>query len=677
MLNHLVANGSIVGDINYHVQMGTELLFMQIRAINSFTRIGDWSDPILLLNATSETSTPPAGDKRGVWIYVIVGALSVLLVVLVVVVCACVYWHFCFHRHIKYENAIMMDQLTGDYIPPSFIPVADEWELQWEDIEIFYGEELGTGAFGRVFRGILHSRQLRDMVNGDARSSRRGSFGRRRGSRRPSTNKPVGSHVVAVKRLKDNISGPDKANFLREIEMMKTVSGSRHDHQRFVVNMLGCVITQEPMMLVLEYATHGDLLSYLRDSRVGDGTSAATNSKAAPYLEPKGAYSQLPPRNSSGEEKQEEEEEEDRKLTEKDLLSFARQIAAGMGFLSSLSVVHRDLACRNILVCDNRLVKISDFGLSRSLVNEEAYVTTTKGVLPIRWMAPEALFYRTFDTQSDVWSFGILLWEIYTLGGYPYPTKSNRDILELLTVGYRMDKPEICEDEVYHVMLQCWNSLGVQRPTFDDLYVTFDNLLARTTRQQSPYVQVLGAAYYDQLGPVRQQTDQDPLDLESVVPANVDTRQHHDAATPHPRLHESRSLQEPGNGFLNRSGQGAGQSASPHSQEVNRGRIPANLRGSHNQDSRLGVPLPFSRPQSWVGGPSAELGPRYVPTPLHLTSGRSSMSNLTEETAFGSSIVTVTSENRLAALPTAQSRSAGNIPLLTNSNVIVNTHTNL
>lgn len=88
-------------------------------------------------------------------------------------------------------------------------------------------------------------------------------------------------------------------------------------------------------------------------------------------------------------------------------------------FLSSLSVVHRDLACRNILVCDNSLVKISDFGLSRTLVNQEAYVTTTKGVLPIRWMAPEALFYRTFDTQSDVWSFGILLWELYTLGKCP------------------------------------------------------------------------------------------------------------------------------------------------------------------------------------------------------------------------------------------------------------------
>lgn len=88
-------------------------------------------------------------------------------------------------------------------------------------------------------------------------------------------------------------------------------------------------------------------------------------------------------------------------------------------FLSSLSVVHRDLACRNILVCDNSLVKISDFGLSRTLVNQEAYVTTTKGVLPIRWMAPEALFYRTFDTQSDVWSYGILLWELYTLGKCP------------------------------------------------------------------------------------------------------------------------------------------------------------------------------------------------------------------------------------------------------------------
>lgn len=87
-------------------------------------------------------------------------------------------------------------------------------------------------------------------------------------------------------------------------------------------------------------------------------------------------------------------------------------------FLASLGVVHRDLACRNILVCEDNMVKISDFGLSRLLVNQEVYVTTTKGVLPIRWMAPEALFYRTFDTQSDVWSFGILLWELYTQGLY-------------------------------------------------------------------------------------------------------------------------------------------------------------------------------------------------------------------------------------------------------------------
>ncbi|CAI7996008.1 Fibroblast growth factor receptor 2 [Geodia barretti] len=639
-------------DIGYHVVAETELLFLQIRGVNSFNLLGEWSDPLLIYNSSSDASGAQGSGSEATgnreWIYVVVSMLCLVVLALGALLVLWVYRHFCFHRRIKYENTMTMERIHGNYYPPTFIPVADDWEVPSEDVEIFYSEELGHGAFGRVYRGLLHCRELRDLVTGGRRSTRkRGSFGQRRLSRRK-TSQSMGSRLVAIKRLRDNIDGADKANFLKEIEMIKKVSGANHDHQKFVVNMLGCVTVQEPMMLVLEYVTHGDLLTYLRNSREGD--EGATNPKAAPYLEPKGAYSKLPPR-APGQEG-EGEEEEDHKLTETDLLSFARQIAAGMEFLASLSVVHRDLACRNILVCENSLVKISDFGLSRTLVNQEAYVTTTKGVLPIRWMAPEALFYRTFDTQSDVWSYGILLWELYTLGGYPYPTMSNRDIIDLLSRGYRMDKPELCTNQVYSVMLQCWSSLGVERPDFRELYLVFDNMLSESTRQQSPYIQVLGTCYYDKLGP-RVQVDSDTLDLENI-PANVDMRQlTTNSAAPTAEAAFGTSLPENGNGFLSVSAV-----AQPQSQDHSGASAPVN--------QGLGVPLDLSRPRSWVGTSTAELGPRYVPAPLYCASPHSSVSNLTQETTFGSTAATVSPEHGHRLLSTLQSRSVGSLPLLTN-----------
>lgn len=230
----------------------------------------------------------------------------------------------------------------------------------------------------------------------------------------------------------------------------------------------------------------------------------------------------------------------------------------------------------------------------------------------------------------------------------------------------------------YDVMLKCWNTLGVGRPTFAELYVILDNMLSETTRHQSPYVQVLGTCYYDTLAPTVQVDSSETLNLE-IAPSNVDIRQTNTTnATENIIMSASLPTGELGNGYLGvpaPSAQGSSQSSSPYvTRSPSQDGVSAR-RVSGPQTERLGVPLHLSRPRSWVGTSSAELGPRYVPTPLYpFTSPHSSISNLTEETMFGSSIVTLSPEHRRLS---AQSRSVGSIPLLTSANIRTNTNTHL
>uniref|UniRef100_A0A1I7XSX4 Protein kinase domain-containing protein n=1 Tax=Heterorhabditis bacteriophora TaxID=37862 RepID=A0A1I7XSX4_HETBA len=130
-----------------------------------------------------------------------------------------------------------------------------------------------------------------------------------------------------------------------------------------------------------------------------------------------------------------------------ELQSFAAQVANGMAHLESLSITHRDLAARNILVGENKQLKISDFGMSRPGV----YVKMSKGVIPLRWLSPEAIRDNVYSTKSDVWAYGIVLWEIVTLGGFPYPTICDKDLLQYLIGGNRLEKPLSCSDEIYHL----------------------------------------------------------------------------------------------------------------------------------------------------------------------------------------------------------------------------------
>ena len=165
------------------------------------------------------------------------------------------------------------------------------------------------------------------------------------------------------------------------------------------------------------------------------------------------------------------------------------QISKGMEYLHSMKCIHRDLAARNVLVAKDYIVKIADFGLARDVHKNDYYRKMGDGCLPVKWMAPEALFQRTYTTRSDVWSFGVLLWEIMTLGASPYPAvPCLKDLLHLLRSGHRMERPPNCTIDVYMIMMECWSLDPTKRPPFSKLVDDLDRLLTRA--REGDYLEV-------------------------------------------------------------------------------------------------------------------------------------------------------------------------------------------
>ncbi|XP_068734449.1 tyrosine kinase receptor Cad96Ca-like [Montipora capricornis] len=248
--------------------------------------------------------------------------------------------------------------------------------------------------------------------------------------------------TVAVKMLKANAPPSDRKDLLSELELMKTLKPHPH-----VIKLIGCVTESDPLMVLIEYVPFGDLLGYLRKSR-GLNDTYYKNPDVKPETN----------------------------LTSEQLMKFAWEVADGMCYLSSKKIVHRDLAARNVLVGEGERCKVTDFGMARNVEQDDIYTKKSRGRLPVKWTAYEALFYGVYTTQSDVWSYGVLLYEILTIGGSPYPDTHARLIADKIQQGYRMPKPRHVDSNLYEIMMKCWEEDPSDRPTFEKLRKTMKDM---------------------------------------------------------------------------------------------------------------------------------------------------------------------------------------------------------
>ncbi|XP_038064848.1 fibroblast growth factor receptor 3-like [Patiria miniata] len=251
--------------------------------------------------------------------------------------------------------------------------------------------------------------------------------------------------TVAVKMLKESATPNDQSDFKKELQVY-----SMMDQHLNVLSMLGYCTEKDPMYIILEYVPHGDLQTYLRHIRTG----------TEPFYMKK------------------EEFKEKKDLTPTEILTFASQVVRGMEYLASKQCIHKDLATRNILLGEGLICKVSDFGLAREVAEKSQYEMKSQGKVPVRWMAPESLLSNMYTSKSDVWSFGVLLWELVTLGSHPYPGMSSQKVIDEIKQGYRLPKPEHCSDNIYQIMKDCWQEKPEDRPDFAGLHTTIDDILA-------------------------------------------------------------------------------------------------------------------------------------------------------------------------------------------------------
>lgn len=267
-----------------------------------------------------------------------------------------------------------------------------------------------------------------------------GAFGRVFQAKAPGLLPGADYTLVAVKMLKDDATAEMQVDFEREACLL-----AEHDHPN-IVKLLGVCAVGSPMCLLFEFMARGDLNEFLRS--------------CSPFV---------PQQRTNFQPNADQ-------LSHPELLGIAQQIAAGMVYLSELKFVHRDLATRNCLIDNNMVVKIADFGLSHKIYLQDYYKGDEHDAIPIRWMPLESILYNKYTVESDVWAFGVVLWEIFSFAMQPYYGMNHEEVVKYIKEGNLLSCPDNTPLVVYNLMRRCWNRKPCERPSFNQIYHAIEQI---------------------------------------------------------------------------------------------------------------------------------------------------------------------------------------------------------
>uniref|UniRef100_UPI00358E7541 mast/stem cell growth factor receptor Kit-like isoform X2 n=1 Tax=Myxine glutinosa TaxID=7769 RepID=UPI00358E7541 len=417
---------------------------------------GSSYDKFELLESAHLVMAQGQGEIQGTistWHYLAIAAIVLGIIFMIVVVYKC--------KKPRYETQWKIVERGGPdgndyiYMDATQLPYDEHrWELDRSRLHL--GETLGSGAFGKV---------LQAKVEG--------------------LDSPGVTTPVAVKMLKPSAKSEEKNALLSELKILSHLGSHLN-----IVNLLGACTERDPILIVTEYCRYGDLHHYLQKHRqhlasVSDaiyknvgregngGNTIFVNTDM--YV----CGTELKKQLLAG--CVEEDYEVEGPLKMDDLWNFGQQVADGMAFLAAKNCIHRDLAARNVLVASRKALKIGDFGLARDVEKDTNYVVTGSVRLPVKWMAPESIFDGVYTPQSDVWSYGVLLWEIFSLGETPYPDRPvDTGFYKEIRNGYRMAPPALCPQIMHAMMLACWEE-PQKRPSFENI-----SEFLRTSNRHSP-----------------------------------------------------------------------------------------------------------------------------------------------------------------------------------------------